>query len=103
MQCRRRVAAGAGCGDARDVGMRWCALGGEPCSQRAARRAELAAPACQAAPRVGRPPCLPRLLLRPALPLAPLAQMLVELHGGQVPASMEALEALPGVGHKTAR
>jgi adenine-specific DNA glycosylase len=26
----------------------------------------------------------------------------VELHGGEVPASMEALEALPGVGHKTA-
>ncbi len=31
-----------------------------------------------------------------------LAQMLVEQHGGEVPASFEALEALPGVGHKTA-
>ena len=29
-------------------------------------------------------------------------QMLVELHGGQVPRSREALEALPGVGRKTA-
>jgi endonuclease-3 len=28
--------------------------------------------------------------------------MLVELHAGEVPASWEALEALPGVGHKTA-
>jgi endonuclease-3 len=31
-----------------------------------------------------------------------LAEILVEKHGGEVPASMEALEALPGVGHKTA-
>ncbi|QDV06411.1 Endonuclease III [Planctomycetes bacterium Poly30] len=31
-----------------------------------------------------------------------LAEMLVEEHGGEVPASLEALEALPGVGHKTA-
>ena len=31
-----------------------------------------------------------------------LAQILVEEHGGEVPASFEALEALPGVGHKTA-
>jgi len=31
-----------------------------------------------------------------------LSEMLVERHGGQVPASFEALEALPGVGHKTA-
>jgi endonuclease-3 len=31
-----------------------------------------------------------------------LAQQLVEKHGGQVPADFEALEALPGVGHKTA-
>ncbi len=31
-----------------------------------------------------------------------LAQQLVSLHGGTVPASFEALEALPGVGHKTA-
>jgi endonuclease-3 len=31
-----------------------------------------------------------------------LARMLVAQHAGQVPASFEALEALPGVGHKTA-
>ncbi|MEM1029141.1 MAG: endonuclease III [Myxococcota bacterium] len=31
-----------------------------------------------------------------------LAQQLVEVHGGRVPANFEALEALPGVGHKTA-
>jgi endonuclease-3 len=31
-----------------------------------------------------------------------LARMLVAEHGGAVPASFEALEALPGVGHKTA-
>lgn len=31
-----------------------------------------------------------------------LAQALVAEHGGQVPRSMEALERLPGVGHKTA-
>ena len=31
-----------------------------------------------------------------------MAEVLVEEHGGQVPASFEALEALPGVGHKTA-
>lgn len=31
-----------------------------------------------------------------------LAQRLVDAHGGQVPADMVALEALPGVGHKTA-
>jgi endonuclease-3 len=31
-----------------------------------------------------------------------LSEMLLELHGGQVPESFEALEALPGVGHKTA-
>ena len=29
-------------------------------------------------------------------------KMLIDLHGGQVPESREALEALPGVGHKTA-
>lgn len=34
--------------------------------------------------------------------LSRLSQLLVERHGGQVPASFEALEALPGVGHKTA-
>lgn len=33
---------------------------------------------------------------------SPAVQMLVELHGGAVPSSFEALEALPGVGHKTA-
>jgi len=31
-----------------------------------------------------------------------LSQQLLEHHGGQVPADMAALEALPGVGHKTA-
>ena len=31
-----------------------------------------------------------------------LAQLLLERHNGEVPASFEALEALPGVGHKTA-
>jgi len=31
-----------------------------------------------------------------------LCQRLIELHGGQVPANREALEALPGVGRKTA-
>lgn len=31
-----------------------------------------------------------------------LANILVDAHGGEVPASFEALEALPGVGHKTA-
>jgi endonuclease III len=34
--------------------------------------------------------------------LAALARMLVERHGGEVPRDFEALEALPGVGHKTA-
>ena len=34
--------------------------------------------------------------------LAKLSQMIVEVHGGEVPQSFEALEALPGVGHKTA-
>lgn len=34
--------------------------------------------------------------------LVATAQQLVELHGGQVPDTFEALEALPGVGHKTA-
>lgn len=32
-----------------------------------------------------------------------LARILVEEHGGQVPQSLEALEMLPGVGHKTAQ
>jgi endonuclease-3 len=31
-----------------------------------------------------------------------LSRILVERHGGRVPAAFEALEALPGVGHKTA-
>lgn len=31
-----------------------------------------------------------------------LSQILLEEHGGEVPASLEALERLPGVGHKTA-
>ena len=34
--------------------------------------------------------------------LKKLAQLLVERHGGEVPPDMDALEALPGVGHKTA-
>jgi len=31
-----------------------------------------------------------------------LSQMIMDLHNGEVPASFEALEAMPGVGHKTA-
>ncbi|MGF1484338.1 MAG: endonuclease III domain-containing protein [Opitutales bacterium] len=34
--------------------------------------------------------------------LAALGRLLVERHGGEVPQTLEALEALPGVGHKTA-
>jgi endonuclease-3 len=34
--------------------------------------------------------------------IATLSSMLLEHHGGEVPADMEALERLPGVGHKTA-
>ncbi len=34
--------------------------------------------------------------------LAAMARLLVERHGGEVPRSFEELEALPGVGHKTA-
>ncbi len=34
--------------------------------------------------------------------LAGMARILVEEHGGEVPRDMAALEALPGVGHKTA-
>jgi endonuclease-3 len=34
--------------------------------------------------------------------ISELSRLLVERHGGQVPRSFEALEALPGVGHKTA-
>jgi endonuclease-3 len=32
-----------------------------------------------------------------------LSRLLMERHGGEVPASLEALKALPGVGHKTAQ
>lgn len=34
--------------------------------------------------------------------ISELSQILLDKHGGEVPADMEALEALPGVGHKTA-
>jgi len=34
--------------------------------------------------------------------ISALSQILVERHGGQVPRTFEELEALPGVGHKTA-
>jgi endonuclease III len=34
--------------------------------------------------------------------LSAMARMLVEKHGGQVPRTLEELEELPGVGHKTA-
>jgi endonuclease-3 len=34
--------------------------------------------------------------------LVAMSKLLVERHGGAVPADLEALEALPGVGHKTA-
>jgi len=34
--------------------------------------------------------------------ISELSQILMDQHDGQVPADMEALEALPGVGHKTA-
>lgn len=34
--------------------------------------------------------------------LSEMARLLMERHGGQVPATFEELEALPGVGHKTA-
>ena len=39
---------------------------------------------------------------RKAQAIADLSRLLVEHHGGRVPASLEALEELPGVGHKTA-
>ena len=39
---------------------------------------------------------------RKAQALRDLSRQLVEHHGGQVPADFAALEALPGVGHKTA-
>jgi endonuclease-3 len=39
---------------------------------------------------------------RKAAAIHKLSEMLVELHDGNVPCSFEELEALPGVGHKTA-
>lgn len=39
---------------------------------------------------------------RKAKSISGLSRILVERHGGVVPADLEALEALPGVGHKTA-
>ena len=39
---------------------------------------------------------------RKARALQGMSQMLLDHHGGEVPADFEALEALPGVGHKTA-
>ncbi|MEN9974438.1 MAG: endonuclease [Verrucomicrobiota bacterium] len=39
---------------------------------------------------------------RKATAISELSSILVEKHDGQVPANFEALEALPGVGHKTA-
>lgn len=39
---------------------------------------------------------------RKARNISDLSRLLLERHGGEVPADMEALEALPGVGHKTA-
>ncbi|EFN53388.1 hypothetical protein CHLNCDRAFT_12569, partial [Chlorella variabilis] len=48
--------------------------------------------------------CIRSLGLAPtkAKNLKAMSQMLLAEHGGEVPASMAALEALPGVGHKTA-
>jgi endonuclease-3 len=42
------------------------------------------------------------LTAQKAKALQGLSQLLVERHGGQVPQDFDALEALPGVGHKTA-
>lgn len=39
---------------------------------------------------------------RKAKAIATLSQILLDDHGGEVPADMDALERLPGVGHKTA-
>jgi endonuclease-3 len=39
---------------------------------------------------------------RKSAAISELSRIIVEEHGGKVPASFEALEALPGVGHKTA-
>lgn len=48
--------------------------------------------------------CIRTLGLAPtkARNLKAMSQMLVNLHGGEVPESFKELEALPGVGHKTA-
>jgi endonuclease-3 len=50
-----------------------------------------------------------RILIRPcglsprkSAAISALSKILVEQHAGEVPADFEALEALPGVGHKTA-
>ena len=42
------------------------------------------------------------LAARKAAAIAALSNILITAHGGQVPADFAALEALPGVGHKTA-
>jgi endonuclease-3 len=42
------------------------------------------------------------LAAQKARAIAGLSRLLVERHGGQVPRSFDELEALPGVGHKTA-
>ncbi len=42
------------------------------------------------------------LAARKAVAISGLSNILVENHGGEVPADFAALEALPGVGHKTA-
>ncbi|KAL4435867.1 hypothetical protein ABPG77_000629 [Micractinium sp. CCAP 211/92] len=62
------------------------------------------APAMAAADLADIAACIRTLGLAPtkARNLKAMSQLLVEHHGGQVPASLEALEALPGVGHKTA-
>lgn len=39
---------------------------------------------------------------RKSVAISELSKILIERHGGFVPADLEALEALPGVGHKTA-
>jgi endonuclease-3 len=39
---------------------------------------------------------------RKSAAISELSRILVEKHGGEVPADFDALEALPGVGHKTA-
>lgn len=39
---------------------------------------------------------------RKSVAISELSRILVEQHGGEVPGDMEALEQLPGVGHKTA-